>query len=101
MKIAIGSDHAGFDYKQRLKAYLTGLGHDVHDFGTDAAEPSVDYPLFIRPTAEAVAKGECRAASCSAAPAMAKRSPTGSGCHCACCWSLETAASADSTTTPT
>jgi ribose 5-phosphate isomerase B len=58
MKIAIGSDHAGFTYKERIKTLLVSLGHEVRDFGTDSTE-SVDYPKFIRPTAEAVAKGEC------------------------------------------
>jgi ribose 5-phosphate isomerase B len=58
MKIAIGSDHAGFTYKERIKTLLISLGHEVRDFGTDSAE-AVDYPKFIRPTAEAVAKGEC------------------------------------------
>jgi ribose 5-phosphate isomerase B len=57
MKIAIGSDHAGFRYKELIKAYLTGLGHEVRDFGTHSAD-SVDYPVFIRPVAEAVARGE-------------------------------------------
>lgn len=58
MKIALGSDHAGFTYKERIKTLLVSLGHEVRDFGTDSAEP-VDYPAFIRPTAEAVARGEC------------------------------------------
>jgi len=57
MKIAIGSDHAGFQYKEKIKAFLEGLGHSVTDFGTGSEEP-VDYPLFIRPVAEAVARGE-------------------------------------------
>src|SRR5258706_532058 len=57
LKIAIGSDHAGFEYKEKIRALLTALGHEVRDFGTFSAEP-VDYPLFIRPTAEAVARGE-------------------------------------------
>ena len=57
MKIAIGSDHAGFEYKQRIIEMLRGLGHDVRDFGTNSAEP-VDYPMFIRPAAQAVANGE-------------------------------------------
>ena len=56
MKIAIASDHAGFDYKQRIIELLTSWGHEVEDFGTDSIE-SVDYPVFIRPAAEAVAKG--------------------------------------------
>ncbi len=59
MKISLGSDHAGFKLKERVKALLGQLGHEVKDLGTFAAEPSVDYPLFIRPAAEAVARGEC------------------------------------------
>lgn len=58
MKIAIGSDHAGYRYKELLKARLQELGHEVTDFGTRSEEP-VDYPLFIRPTAMAVASGAC------------------------------------------
>ena len=57
MRIAIGSDHAGFRYKEMFKAHLIALGHEVKDFGTDSEQP-VDYPLFCRPVAEAVAKGE-------------------------------------------
>ena len=53
MKIGIGSDHAGFQYKELLKDHLIKLGHEVKDFGTHSEE-MVDYPLFIRPTAEAV-----------------------------------------------
>src|SRR6476659_8405398 len=58
MKIALGSDHAGFRYKEKIKELLVSLGHEVRDFGT-TSEASVDYPRFIRPAAEAVAKGEC------------------------------------------
>ncbi len=57
MRIAIASDHAGFDYKAQLKRFLTAAGHEVKDFGTDSSEP-VDYPLVIRPAAEAVGAGE-------------------------------------------
>jgi ribose 5-phosphate isomerase B len=57
MRIAIGSDHAGFRYKERIKHRLLDAGHDVVDFGTDS-EVSVDYPLFVRPVAEAVAGGD-------------------------------------------
>src|SRR5260370_20735737 len=56
MKIAIGSDHAGFQYKEQIRNLLEELGHTVTDFGTHSEEP-VDYPLFIRPVAEAVAAG--------------------------------------------
>jgi ribose 5-phosphate isomerase B len=57
MRIAIGSDHAGYRYKERIKHRLLDAGHEVVDFGTDS-EASVDYPLFIRPVAEAVAGGD-------------------------------------------
>jgi ribose 5-phosphate isomerase B len=57
MKIAIGSDHAGFDYKERIKQSLLDQGHQVRDFGVNSSDP-VDYPLVIRPVAEAVARGE-------------------------------------------
>src|SRR3954454_23376200 len=57
MKIAIGSDHAGFRLKEEIKKLLLNLGHEVKDFGTNSDAP-VDYPDFIRPTAEAVARGE-------------------------------------------
>lgn len=57
MRIAIGTDHAGFRYKELLKSRLAALGHEVRDFGTHSEEP-VDYPVFIRPVAEAVARGE-------------------------------------------
>jgi len=58
MKIALGSDHAGFLYKEKVKAMLTFLGHEVKDFGTDSEKP-VPYPEYIRPAAQAVANGEC------------------------------------------
>jgi len=56
MKIAIGSDHAGFEYKERIVAHLTEAGHEVEDFGTHSSG-RCDYPTFIRPVAEAVADG--------------------------------------------
>lgn len=57
LSIAIGSDHAGFAYKEKIKAMLLADGHVVRDFGTLSDAPC-DYPDFIRPTAEAVARGE-------------------------------------------
>src|SRR5882762_6212003 len=58
MKIAIGSDHAGYALKQRFPRELAALGHDVMDLGTHAADPPVDYPDFCFPVGEAVARGE-------------------------------------------
>ncbi len=57
MKIALGSDHAGFAYKEAIKAWLLDHGHEVVDFGTDS-DARCDYPAFIRPAAEAVARGQ-------------------------------------------
>ena len=57
MKIAISSDHAGFEYKERIIEFLKKAGHDVKDFGTYSTE-SCDYPDFIRPAAQAVADGQ-------------------------------------------
>jgi ribose 5-phosphate isomerase B len=92
MKIAIGSDHAGFRYKEEIKRWLGEHGHEVHDVGTHSEE-SVDYPLFIRPAAEAVVRGECERAivlggSGNGEAMMANRLK---GVRCALCWNAETA----------
>jgi ribose 5-phosphate isomerase B len=58
MKISLGTDHAGYRLKEKVKALLQELGHEVQDFGTFSDEP-VDYPLFVQPAARAVANGEC------------------------------------------
>jgi len=92
MKIGIGSDHAGFDYKEQIKKLLAGLGHEVRDFGTDSTEP-VDYPLFIRPVAEAVAAGTVErgivlGGSGNGEAIVANRVK---GVRCALCWNLESA----------
>ncbi|HEX5759287.1 MAG TPA: ribose 5-phosphate isomerase B [Thermoanaerobaculia bacterium] len=93
MKIALGSDHAGYRYKQRLAEWLRAAGHDVVDFGTHSEEP-VDYPLFIRPAAAAVARGECERAivlgGSGNGEAMAANRLR--GVRCALCWSAESAA---------
>jgi ribose 5-phosphate isomerase B len=57
VRIAMGSDHAGYPLKEDLKEFLTGHGHAVLDCGTDSTEP-VDYPLFCAAAAEKVAGGE-------------------------------------------
>jgi len=92
MRIAIGSDHAGYAYKERIKEVLEAAGHQVHDHGTDSEE-SVDYPLFIRPVAEAVAKGESErgivlGGSGNGEAIVANRVP---GIRCALCWNVESA----------
>lgn len=55
--IALGSDHAGFLYKEKTKTFLKSMKIDYKDFGTNSAE-SVDYPDFAHAVAEAVSKGE-------------------------------------------
>jgi ribose 5-phosphate isomerase B len=57
MRVAIASDHAGFEQKQQLKEHLIAEGHDVTDLGTDA-EDSVDYPDFAISLGRAVASGD-------------------------------------------
>jgi len=58
VKVAIGSDHAGFSLKERLVGELKARGHEVLDLGTHVAEPPVDYPDFCFPVGERVARGE-------------------------------------------
>ena len=57
MRIALGADHAGFEFKQQVLAILTSLGHEVDDVGAHRFDPLDDYPDFTRPVAEAVATG--------------------------------------------
>jgi len=92
MKIAIGSDHAGYDYKEKIKALLNELGHEVSDFGTYNVE-AVDYPVFIRPVAEAVARSQFErgivlGGSGNGEAIVANKVK---GIRCALCWSLDTA----------
>jgi ribose 5-phosphate isomerase B len=92
MKISLGSDHAGFHYKEKIKELLGSLGHEVKDCGTFNEEP-VDYPVFIRAAAEAVAKGECERGivfgGSGNGEAMAANKVR--GIRCALCWNEESA----------
>lgn len=92
MKIAIASDHAGFDYKERIKVWLIEHNHEVHDFGTHSTDP-VDYPDFIRPAALAVSRGEYErgivlGGSGNGEAMVANRIR---GIRCALCWNIESA----------
>jgi ribose 5-phosphate isomerase B len=92
MKISLGCDHAGYNYKESIKAWLLEQGHEVVDFGTHSTE-SVDYPQFIRPAAQAVASGECErgvvlGGSGNGEAIVANKVR---GIRCALCWSAETA----------
>jgi len=55
MKIVIGSDHAGFKLKEKIKEYVKELGYDIDDKGTDSEEPR-DYPIYAEKVAKEVAK---------------------------------------------
>jgi len=92
MKIAIGSDHAGFGYKTKILDFLEDLGHSVTDFDTHS-DATVDYPLFIRPVAEAVARGEFErgivlGGSGNGEAIVANRVKS---IRCALCWNEESA----------
>ena len=92
MKISLGSDHAGFTYKKKVKELLASLGHEVKDFGTFREDP-VDYPLFIRPAAEAVASGECERGIVFGGSGNGEAMVANKvhGVRCALCWSEESA----------
>ncbi len=92
MKIAIGSDHAGFDYKERIKEHLLKQGHEVKDFGTYSPD-SCDYPKFVRPVAEAVAAGSFQrgivlGGSGNGEAIVANKVK---GVRCGLCWDLRSA----------
>ena len=92
MKIGIGSDHAGYRYKEEIKRWLSERGHEVRDFGTNS-EISVDYPAFIHPVAVAVANGEVErgivlGGSGNGEAIVANRVR---GIRCALCWNEDSA----------
>lgn len=92
MKIGIGADHAGYQYKEQIKRFLTERGEEVQDFGTDSEE-AVDYPPIMRQVAVAVAQGDCDrgiilGGSGNGEAIVANRVR---GVRCALCWSAETA----------
>jgi ribose 5-phosphate isomerase B len=70
MRIAAGSDHAGYHLKRMLVAYLVDLGHDVSDLGTGDAEVSVDYPEYGEAVGHAVAGGEADLGICACGTGM-------------------------------
>jgi len=92
MKISIGSDHAGFEYKQALAEMLRTQGHDVIDCGTHSAE-STDYPLWCIPAAEKVASGEAEKGIVIGGSGNGEAIAANKvkGIRCAIAWSEETA----------
>lgn len=91
IKIAIGSDHAGFEYKQALAESLAG--NQVKDFGTYSSD-SVDYPDFAHPVASAVENGEADLGIlvCGSANGVAITANKHQGIRAAICWNVELAA---------
>ena len=92
MKIALGSDHAGFKRKEAVKKLLQDLGHEVIDKGAFNDQQS-DYPTYCRPAAEAIITGEADRAivfggSGNGEAIVANRVK---GVRCALCYSVETA----------
>jgi ribose 5-phosphate isomerase B len=92
MKIAIGADHAGFEYKQAIKAFLEKKGYEVKDYGTDSAE-SVDYPDFAHPVSNAVESGAFSfgVLVCGSANGVAITANKHQGIRAAICWQEELA----------
>jgi ribose 5-phosphate isomerase B len=90
--IAIGSDHAGFDYKEDLISYLEGKGFPFKDFGTHSKD-SVDYPDFAHPVADAVEKNEASFGIllCGSANGVAITANKHKGIRAAICWGEEIA----------
>ena len=92
MVIGIGSDHAGFAYKELIRAHLEAEGHSVRDFGTYTPD-RCDYPVFIRPVAIAVSRGDVErgivlGGSGNGEAITANRTR---GIRCALCWNEESA----------
>ncbi|MYH68156.1 MAG: RpiB/LacA/LacB family sugar-phosphate isomerase [Dehalococcoidia bacterium] len=92
MRIAIASDHAGYEYKEAIKAFLDGRGYEPVAFGAESAA-SCGYAGFIRPAAEAVGSGDCErgivlGGSGNGEAIVANRV---AGVRCALCWSHESA----------
>jgi ribose 5-phosphate isomerase B len=90
--IAIGSDHAGFEYKEQLISFLEGKGLGYKDFGTYSKD-SVDYPDYAHPVASSVESGEsaCGILICGSANGVAITANKHQGIRAAICWGEELA----------
>lgn len=91
MKLAIGSDHAGFEYKEMLKTFLADQ-HELKDFGTNSKD-SADYPDFAHPVSIAVEEGEFDLGIlvCGSANGVAITANKHQGIRAAICWTAELA----------
>ena len=91
--IAIGSDHAGFEYKEAIKKWLVHKGYQVKDFGTPSLD-SVDYPDYAHPTAASVASGESTFGIliCGSANGVAMTANKHQSIRAALCWQTDVTA---------
>jgi ribose 5-phosphate isomerase B len=92
MKIAIGGDHAGFEYKAELIQLLEALGYEIEDFGPNTAD-SVDYPDHVHPTAASVESkaSEFGILICGSGNGVAMTANKHQGIRAALCWTVELA----------
>ena len=92
MRIAIGSDHAGFEDKEKIKKQLDELGFEYEDVGTNSTD-SVDYPIYAKKVAEKVASGEAQQGIlvCGSGNGMQIAANKIRGVRAALAWSEETA----------
>ena len=92
MKIAIGNDHAGTDYKQAVVQYLEEQGHQVQNHGTNSND-SVDCPDFVHPVAEAVASGtaDLGVVICGSGNGVSMTANKHQEIRAALCWTAEIA----------
>jgi ribose 5-phosphate isomerase B len=92
MQIAIASDHAGFELKEKLKEFLTSQTHQVNDFGCYSNE-SVDYPDYIHPAANSVENKESDLGIilCGSGQGAAMTANKHQGIRAALCWTAELA----------
>lgn len=89
--IYIGSDHAGFEYKEKLINYLNSKGYNCINMGTDSTE-SVDYPLIAKPLCDAVLKSNSVGILvCGTGIGMSIASNRIKGIRATVCWNVETA----------
>jgi ribose 5-phosphate isomerase B len=91
-KIALGCDHAGFEYKEAVKKMLTDAGHIVQDFGTDSLA-SVDYPDFVHPACNEIESGKAEVGVllCGSANGVCITANKHQGIRAALCWMKEIA----------
>ncbi len=92
MRVGLASDHAGYRYKAALMEMLGAMGHEVRDFGTDSEE-AVDYPDYVRPAAEVVARGELDRGIVLGGSGNGEAMVANKvrGIRCAVCWDATTA----------